>query len=140
MARTPEQKSWAAFSKSLVGRIRFERIENSARSAMPDVIAQNKRGTAVWIENKAIPAWPARDSTLPLRGRFERGQLGWGRAWISWGGYSCVLLRVGEGAKAEWLLLNPSMPLDEMTKGQLLWSAFRVGKDNIIEFLENLGK
>jgi hypothetical protein len=138
MARTPEQKSWDTFSKALVGRIRYERIENSVRSAMPDVIAQNRMGVSFWIENKAIAAWPARASTLPLRGRFERGQLGFLRAWMSWGGRGYVLLRVGEGNDSTYLLLNPLAPLDKMTREELARAIIANGKDNIIAFLEKL--
>lgn len=116
-------------------RLIIRRIENSVAEAMPDTIIQNRNGSMIWVENKYLEDWPVRETTLPLRNSFERGQLGFLRQSRDWKGHAFVLIRV----KDDFILLNPSHPLQEMTKGEIMsMAALVVGKDNIIRYLEQL--
>ena len=137
MSRDKEQRAWDSVSRSIdQSKLKALRIENLySGEGMPDVLCINRKGTVVWIENKALEAWPARASTAPLRTAFEAGQLAFGRAWRFWNGNSFVLLRVG---KDQYMLMNPELPLDSMTKSELIGAAVQLGKKEIIEYLETL--
>jgi len=102
---------------------------------MPDTIGQNRNGTMFWLENKYLEDWPKRASTFPLRGKFKRGQLGFARQCRDWKGHAFVLIRVAN----DFILLNPSHPLDSMTKDELLSMAtLIIGKEPIVSYLEKL--
>lgn len=138
MSRTPEQRSWDNFKTALTPSfIRAVRIENQAGDGTPDVILQNFCSTVFWIENKALPAWPARADTLPLANAFEPGQMPFLRSWCQWGGHAFVLLRVG----TMHYLLDPickAGDLRDLTREQLVANAVRGGKHSIAEYLEHL--
>lgn len=136
MARTKEQRAWDNFSGSIDRRrIRPLRVENLVGDGTPDVICINRQGSAFWIENKALDAWPKRDTTYPLKGAFEPGQLPFAREWTDWRGWAFVLLRV---AVKDWLLLDPMQPLEELTRFELESNAIRIGRDAIMKYLEEL--
>lgn len=123
------------------GRLKCYKIENTIGSAMPDVISENRHGTAFWVEAKHIDDWPKRPTTCPLKGHFERGQQGWARSWKSWNGKAFVLLRVGMGRGAQFYLLAVgSHDLDAIPKSRLIDDEICVaaGLSNIIEYLEIL--
>lgn len=136
MSRQREQKSWDTFKNSLDPRtLKPFRIENLyTGSGMPDVLMINRRGVVFWIENKAIERWPARDSTCPMRGIFEPGQISFGRQWIEWHGLSFVLLRVG----LEYFLMDPRDNLEQMRQTDIYGHCLEHGKAEIIKYLENL--
>lgn len=140
-ARKKEQLLWDALKRaSISAKYKLYRIENMIGSGMPDVLGKNKTfGTVFFLENKALHEWPARDSTQPLKTKFEQKQLPFAREWNSTKGNSFVLLRVG---KAEWLLLKEDLrnekSLDQMTRQELIDGAIELGIKNIIEYLENL--
>lgn len=129
-----EQKAYDNFSADSVGVLKLYRVENMIGSAMPDVIGENRKGAAFWLELKALHEWPKRATTCPLKGKFEKGQLGWLRAWVSWNGRAYVLLRVG----VDFYLLDPRNALDELPTSQLIESALVTGKATIIKFLSEL--
>ena len=137
MSREREQKAWDSVSRAIDQRkLKALRIENLySGDGMPDVLCINRKGTVCWIENKALAEWPKRDTTFPMKESFEPGQLAFGRMWKFWGGNSFVLLRVG---KDQYILLNPDLALNMMTKGELILSAIQLGKTEIIEYLEQL--
>jgi hypothetical protein len=153
VARLPEQRSWDTFSKSIDGsRLKFKRVENLCDDGMPDVVCLNKFACQFWIENKAIEDWPARFSTPVLSSAFERGQLGWGRAWNWFGGNSFVLLRIiaettrgglvgrprNDDPGLSYYLLDPCLKLDELNRTELVSTAIMTGKKEIQEYLYNL--
>jgi hypothetical protein len=127
-----------AFKKDSLGRLLIDRIENSQRSSMADTTMQNRAGVIAWVEAKALESWPARPNTAPLRGAFEKGQLPFLRERISWGGKAFVLAKI----ESDWLLLNPMVPLEEVTKQQLFEEPdgviFAFGKEECIKYLENM--
>nr|DAP64303.1 MAG TPA: hypothetical protein [Caudoviricetes sp.] len=139
MARHKEQKLYDRFKDRATGRLLFHRIENLMMNGMSDMIVQNKKGVTAWVENKAIEAWPVRANTVALRNAFQRGQLSFLREWIGWNGHAYVLLRVGQGVKAQYLLLNPMEPLDLLSRNQLETRAAVVqGMEEIVSFLEGI--
>lgn len=130
-----EQRAWNTFRRSVKPRtVRAWRVENMVVAGMSDVININAKGTVFWVENKCIENWPARTATYPLRTAFEPGQLPFCREWKKWKGHAFVLLRV----EKQYYLLNPDLPLDAMTKENLIRYALIEGKEKIIEFLEKL--
>lgn len=140
MAKKKEQLAWENFAKHINGRLNCKRVENQINDGMSDVTGINRNGTAFWIENKALEAWPKRASTQPLRGVFEPGQIPFLKEWRSWGGRSFVLLRVGK----EYLLLNPKPRsgaepelVDQTVEQVCLWR-LADGIEGIIEYLECL--
>ncbi|AWN08545.1 DNA helicase [Xanthomonas phage XcP1] len=135
MSKKKEQLSWASFKTSIDStKINARRIENLLSDGMSDVFCMNKNGTSFWIENKALLGWPKRDSTCPLRGMFEPGQIPFMRNIIFWGGFAFVLLRVG----VEYYLLDPKLDLCTLNRSDLVSSAIAAGKKEIIRNLENL--
>lgn len=134
MSRLPEQRAWDSFKPATIGRFKTYRVENQLSNGMPDVICINKRGVVFWLENKALDKWPIRASTIPLKGKFEPGQLGFMREWRDRGGNSFVLLR----AEKVYYLLNPKLDLESLTKLQLVGLAVVTSKSEIIEYLEAL--
>lgn len=137
MARLKEQKAYDTFKLHAAGRIDLNRIENMIAEAMPDVIAINRRGVVFWLELKALEAWPARSTTVPLKGKFEKGQLGFLCSWrTGWQGQSFVLLRVDK----VYFLITPSMDLDKTwTRSDIESQSILSGSPvDIIEFLESL--
>lgn len=138
MSRTKEQALWDGLKAGATGRLLLHRVENAARSAMSDVIGSNRKGVAFWLELKALHEWPKRDSTPPLRGAFEKGQLGFLREWRSWQGKGFVVLKVGAARDAEWLLLPPTMNLELPTRAELRSLSLSSDKESLITFLEGL--
>lgn len=135
MARLPEQRAWDAFRGAInPWDLLLHRVENMCVDGMSDVVGINQNGTAFWIENKALPDWPARLDTFPLRDAFEPGQLPFLRQWKHWKGNGFVLLRVDK----EFLLLDPVLPLDKMCAVLIINNAIVVGKKKVCEYLENL--
>lgn len=137
------RKETAALDKFIAeshGRLKMYKIENTIASAMPDLVGENRKGSAFWIEGKHIDDWPRRPTTCPLKGAFERGQESWARSWESWNGISLVLLRVGMGRGGCYYLLRiDSEGLEVKTKESLLTnSCVAAGLENIIEYLENI--
>lgn len=111
-------------------------------SGMSDVIGTNRRGLPFWLELKALDDWPARDTTFPLKSAFEKGQVSFLKSWQSYGWAAFVLLKVGSGRNAQWLLLRPrgiSKELVEMTRDELINDASAsLGLGQIVQFLEGL--
>jgi hypothetical protein len=135
--RKKESKAWAAFNSHIdKSKLKVERTE-TAREAFPDVIIQNRRKAIFLIENKAIAAWPKRDSTFPLLRSFEPGQMSFLRSWCQWGGMAYVLLHVGEGIKREVLLLSPMVDLFALTREELREWATQNDRDSIIYLWEH---
>lgn len=140
MSRQKEQRVWDTLKANLHGRLLLKRVENTAGDPLADVIGQNKKGHAFWLELKAIDAWPSRATTKPLARAFEPGQVPFAKEWNYWGGSAFILLRVGN---ADWLLLHPNpgrgmVELVDMNSNELCNAATATGVHNIIEFLEDI--
>ncbi len=137
MPRLPEQLVYDGFKRGVNSHLlKVLRVENGMVDGMSDTIVQNRRGTAAWIELKALESWPKRDLTCPLaHGIFRPGQIPFMESWIEWGGHAFVLLRV---ASAEYLLLKPSERLIGMTRSEILREAVCIGRPQIIAHLEDL--
>lgn len=138
--RLKEQRLWDSFSGAAKGRLHLTRIENQLQS-VPDVIGINDIGTVFWLELKALDEWPKRESTKPLLGSFERGQLPFMRAWESRGGFAFVLLRIT--SPFEWLLLRVphgayAPDLRQMTREQLLDHAAEVSEAGPLPIITHL--
>lgn len=130
-----QSKIYVPLRKASIGRLNLRRIENSVGEAMPDVIGINRKGNSFWLELKYLDEWPKRNTTFPLNGAFERGQLGFSRQWNDWKGHAYILLVVGK----DYILLNPFHQLDKMNKDELLSMATLViGKELVVKYLENL--
>ena len=135
MARFKEQLAFDHLKKSSQGVLLLHRVENQCNESMPDVIGENRRGKAFWLEMKALHEWPVRATTLPLKRAFEKGQLSWGAQWVAWGGSSFVLLRV----HAEYLLLPPVVNLADFDRQDLYLMSVKTGTvHDIIKYLEAL--
>lgn len=135
MAKLKEQLAYDSFNQGCLGILRLERIENMVGEAMPDVLGINRSGNVFWLELKAIHDWPKRETTCPLKGKFEKGQLGFLCSWrTGWDGNAFVLLRVG----VVYYLIKPCMELASMTSAQLLSESMAIGKKGCIEYLEQL--
>lgn len=137
MAKLKEQRAFITLKDSSVGVLNLKRIETSTTSGMPDVKGINRKGASFWIEMKALDEWPKRESTCPLKGAFEKGQLSFLCEWISWKGRSFVVLRVG----VEYHLFRPRLDLERLTKAELLDPSvcLATGKKEVIEYLKELG-
>ena len=140
-ARTPEQLAWDALKgASPTSKIDLHRNENSAAGAMPDVVGINSCGSVFWLELKALREWPKRATTVPLKNKFEKGQLTFARRWNIMNGNSFVLLRV----EKTFYLFKPihrtdSGNLDSLTQSELIANSLLIGKPSeIVEYLENL--
>ena len=121
------------------GRLKLYKVENTIASAMPDLIGENRKGTAFWIEGKHIDDWPKRATTCPLRSHFEPGQQAWHRSWESWNGHALVFLRVGIGRGASFYIFRHNGDdMEKMTKAQLLDICVAASITDIIEYLEEL--
>lgn len=130
-----EQKAWDTIRAASVGVLTLQRIESSVGDGIPDVIGINRKGSVFWMELKALEAWPKRETTVPLKGKFEKGQLGFLRQWASWKGSSFVLLRVG----VEYFLLDARLSLDIVSVVELLEkTVIMKGKKEIVQYLEAL--
>lgn len=136
MARTKEQRAWDSFSKSVdKSRLKLQRIECLySGEAVPDVLGQNKKGVAFWLELKALDGWPKRNTTCPMKGIFEPGQLAYLRSWWHWQGRAYVLLRVG----LDYYLMDPRDNLEVMTHHDIIGHCEEHGKEDIINFLESM--
>lgn len=81
-----------------------------------------------WIELKCVMSWPARPST-PLRvPHFTNEQRIWLRKRCRAGGGAWVLLRVGKGHKADWIILRGDVAADHLghcTRAELETHALR---------------
>lgn len=141
-ARYKEQRMWDRLKEAALFKLRMWRVENQLQK-LPDVIGVNPHGVTFWLELKALDKWPARDSTLPLKNAFEKGQIPFSRDWGMWKGHAFVLLRVGT---YEWYLydVTPTQPerdIRTMTKIQLLMRACCISMDGpqtIIDYLSSL--
>ncbi len=139
MARLKEQRAWDTFKRNAEGStLDLMRVENLARSATPDVNGINDNGREFWLELKALDKWPARASTCPLKGAFEKGQLGFCLARRSKGGHSYVLLRVDK----EYFLIDPylnhKINITERTTSELMTFVIVQGVKEIVKFLESI--
>lgn len=114
--------------------MRAWRVENQVIAGMSDVININIKGTVFFVENKALIAWPIRTATYPLRTAFEPGQIPFMREWKKWKGHAFVLLRV----EKQYYLLDPNLPLDTMTKENLIEHAVLIGKETILDYFAEL--
>lgn len=135
MSKREEQLAWIAWSKACDGRLNQTRIENMLGEATPDINGCNRHGTGFWIELKALTDWPARDTTCPMKGHFEKGQLSFLRGKLSWKQPSFVLLRV---SSRDWYLLDPSQDLDKLNKQGIIRASFAMGKEECISYLESI--
>jgi len=113
-----EQRMWKAIRPILkAARLDPVRIESPISVGVPDVsIAPG------WIELKAVERWPVRDGPLRVD-HFTAGQRAWHIRRNQCGGGSWVLLRVGDGSTAEWLLFHGSTAakwLGYSTKDELI--------------------
>lgn len=139
MGKKETQRVVNKFIDETQKKLKIHKIENIGQ-AMPDLVCMNRKATTFWLEAKHLEALPKREGTCPLKGKFEKGQQGWGRAWNSWGGFHFVLLRVNSGPGAGWYLFSVSHgDLEEKTWEQLKSdSMVTEGLDNIKLFLEHL--
>lgn len=133
-----ETKEVSSLIKKCEGRLKLYKVENMVGAAMPDVVGENRKGAAFWMEAKHLEKLPVRDSTPPLRGAFEKGQLGWGVSWKSWGGNSFVIVIVGNGSGKEYFLLNTEKDLDLLPKSEFLKKVLASGFENVVSYLEGL--
>lgn len=140
-ARTPEQLAWDALKgASLTKKFDLHRNENSAAGAMPDVVGINYHGSVFWLELKALREWPKRATTVPLKNKFEKGQLTFARRWNMLGGNSFVLLRV----EKTFYLFRPLHKtevgaVNMLTQSELIENSLLIGKPSeVVEYLENL--
>lgn len=135
MAKFKEQLAYDSFANGCQSILRLERIENMIGESMPDVLGINREGRVFWLELKALVDWPKRESTCPLKGKFEKGQLGFLCSWrTGWDGEAFLLLRVG----TVYYLIKPMMDLEKFTTNQLKEFAVATGKQACIEYLEKL--
>ena len=96
---------WRALSKKIQGIVHAKRIENSLATGTPDV-AWTAGGHSGFFELKHLPAWPARAETIVKPKHFTDEQRQWLHDWHMAGGRADLLLRVGSGRKAWWLLFD----------------------------------
>jgi hypothetical protein len=68
-----------------------------------------------WIELKQLPSWPKRGGVVSLP-EFEPQQRIWLRQRWAAGGDASLLLRVGNGRKAEWLLFTGPVAAEHVGK------------------------
>ena len=145
MAIQRESKAVKKFIEASTRILEIHRIENSVSSAMPDLLGQNRFAATFWLEAKALPKWPARKTTFPLKGAFEKGQQAFGRAWRTFshkqnGHAYCLLAVEKERIGRDWLLLPFNEgDLEQKTKSELFDVAICVGLDSIIHYLASIG-
>lgn len=77
------------------------RIESPMSPGVPDV-----NYTYGWIELKYLEAWPVRPATPVKIDHFTQQQRVWLTRRCRMGGLAFLLLKVGKGKNAEWLLFN----------------------------------
>lgn len=132
-----EQKYiFVPLKKKSEGRLNLQRIESSTGDGVPDVIGCNRSGRGFWLELKFMEAWPVRESTMPFKGKFEKGQLSFLSCWNDWHFPSYVLLKVD--SEGFYYLIHPSIKLKEYNKREVLAAAVCSGSlDNIILHLEH---
>jgi len=140
MANPRETKARDAFRKASEGLFRSWLVENQLTAGMSDILAINRRGTVFWLELKALEEWPIRENTMPLKSKFERGQIPFLKEWSNtWKGNGFVLLRVGT---SEWFLMSPhdskGIPVKEFTRAHFEYCAVVKGLENIVKYLEQL--
>lgn len=134
-----EAKAVNKFIKETEGYFKLFKIENKIPGPMPDVVGENRKGHAFWLEAKQLEKWPARETTFPLKGAFQRGQQGWSRSWNSWGGNAFCLLKVGDGRVSEFYLIDFMRgDLETKTRSELMEVVLAEGINNIISYLENV--
>lgn len=133
-----ETKEVSTIISKCEGRLKLFKVENMVGAAMPDVVGENRKGAAFWFEAKHLEKLPVRESTPPLRGAFEKGQLGWGASWRSWGGHAFVVVIVGSGSSKDYFLFVSEKGLDALTKKEFLEKALVSGFENIVSYLEGL--
>lgn len=117
--RKPEQRLWQYVRKGMAGRWHAQRHEDMLSAGIPDV-SYAIDGVDGWIELKAIDRWPARDAT-PVRVGIRPAQVRWLSLRGQHGhGHCYVLLAVGRGAKAEFVLVGwrdvPRLSTDTLTR------------------------
>lgn len=90
----------------------LERIENRCGKGTPDVSyvlsLPGRPPVEGRIETKHLDAWPKRETTLITIDCLTKDQVLWHEAWEGAGGRTCVLLRVGKGANADFLFMSPA--------------------------------
>jgi len=136
MARLKEQLAWDGLKRANADRLTLHRIENLVGTGMPDIIGKNRLGVVFWIESKALHAWPARDTTKPMKDAFEPGQIPFLKAWMRFKGNAFVLLKVGKEA----FLLNPKENIEivDMTRDDIVKYSLALGMSSIVDYLMNL--
>lgn len=137
MSRTKEQRAYDSFSRRAQKVLRLWRME-TINTGMADVIGKNERAGVFWLEMKALDDWPKRPTTFPLKGAFEKGQIGFLKEWGNAGGHGFVLLRVGESAYYLFDPKNVDGDLRTMTREDLVRAAVVFGVDAVIEYLARL--
>lgn len=133
----PERVARDAFRKCTVGRLNIKLIENLNSQGTPDSICINRNGAVFWIEFKALTVWPIRATTMPLRTKFEKGQIPFMKEWISWGGKAFALVKISDS----FFLLHPkkNIELIEMNRADIEQFALAKGAaENIVKYLEDL--
>jgi penicillin-binding protein-related factor A (putative recombinase) len=135
-----ESNARKAFEAKSQGIILVLPVENMLSEAMSDSMCINRNGKAFWIEFKHLDEWPKRAMTLPLRSKFERGQIPFLKQWQSWRGLGYVLLK----AEGEYYLLmakgvvGVTKDLNEMNKEELIAASRATGLSAIVKYLGEL--
>lgn len=137
-----ESAMWRVLAKKLQGTVHARRIENSLATGTPDV-AWTADGHSGFIELKHLPAWPAREQTIVKPKHFTDDQRQWLHDWRKAGGRADVLLRVGAGHKAVWLLIDGLVAASHL--GRTLWrndlilaAVCNLGNSNLVTLKEHL--
>ena len=76
---------------------RTMRVENAVGPGTPDVYARLVRPAVLhlWVENKALPGWPKRATTVVQCRHYTTQQRTWHRTWRAQGHAVAVFVRVG---------------------------------------------
>jgi hypothetical protein len=140
MQRLREQRLWDRMRKNVSQfGIHLERIENSAGTGMPDVLAICN-GIVTWIELKAVEEFPARETT-PLLGKskgLNQAQKNWHKNWDRCGGNSLIVIGVGS---LKFFAINGSCcdSINEMTSEEFLCCTHAIGYGSWKALAEYLG-
>jgi hypothetical protein len=102
------------------------RVETTVEG-FPDLPYCLYDGIAGLLELKVRDAWPVRPSTPVRIPHFTHQQKTFLEDWVACGGDAGVLLRVGKGHKADYLLFHSRVDLtfEKWTKAQMLINASR---------------
>lgn len=114
---------WGYLRALMRDRWHAQRHEDGSSSGVPDV-SYALRGVDGWLELKYLPSWPKRPETMVRIRGFTAAQLRWLEQRGEEGGGRCfVLLKVGMGCSAEYLLFRWSeagMLRDGATRGAMV--------------------